>query len=319
MTPTANPQGNATPRVSVIIPTRNRVDFLKKCLESIEGQLSDVPLIEVLVCDDSDDPSSRYLIESSFPFAQWIKGPGKGPGPNRNTGAANSKGDLLVFVDDDCIPQPGWLRAYCKVLDDDNWNRAVYAGPIRWPEGIASLAWEAPLNESSDGIPSCNFAIPRERFLEMGGFDTRYSLPSFEDTELHARLLAEGVRVEFLTDAVVYHPPRRLPDAASMAARWYPQVIYALDLGAPPESLYFPYLRHVAGTTLGRWRSARPRIENFAVLPRYVATVILVAVQLPAWIRKAAAGPRSKFWESQERRHGVPRYGFGALIRSQSE
>ncbi len=99
---------------SVIIPTCNRVEQLNKCLALLKPdiQLINSEIYEVIVSDDSKDDSTMMLIQQKFERVKYINGPKRGPAANRNNGAKHAKGEWLIFIDDDCIPEPGLLKAF---------------------------------------------------------------------------------------------------------------------------------------------------------------------------------------------------------------
>lgn len=299
------------PKISIIIPTRDRPEALAMCLTLLLPQCTGQPSVEVVISDDSATGSARSLEITNSPGVRVVAGPRLGPGPNRNHGASVAVGDWLLFVDDDCLPQPGWLAAYATAFSSaDHSQKHVFIGPTSWPDGLPSLAWEAPSNDSESGMPSCNFGLSRTVFMEVGGFDVRF-FPAFEDMEFQARLHAVGAMFSFLPSGMVHHAPRRIPSARRMAARWYPQVLYAIDLGAPPDQLFLPYLRHVAGVITSRIREHAQPWKNLGVCPHYLAEFLWVVIFLRGWIQRAQESPRSPFWALPEHRAKVAGYGFG--------
>ena len=109
--------GNITenPLLSVVIPTYERPDDLRICLNSLSTEVQlDAPTYEIIVSDDSSSDSSRILIEKYFPHVHWGEGKKIGPAGNRNAGVARARGEWIVFLDDDCIAQEGYLSCICK-------------------------------------------------------------------------------------------------------------------------------------------------------------------------------------------------------------
>jgi GT2 family glycosyltransferase len=72
-----------------------------------------------------------------------------------------------------------------------------------------SLAEVAPVNETGGYLWSCNFAINRNLFLSLGGFDERFPFAAMEDVDFRDRLQKQGERFKFVPDASVCHPWRR--------------------------------------------------------------------------------------------------------------
>ncbi len=299
------------PKISVIIPTRNRPEALAVCLRALAGSASAIH--ECIVCDNSTDNATSELLAAEFPTVRRIEGMGTGPGAGRNIAAREAYGDWLVFVDDDCIPQPGFIEAYATAISGtlEGELPPVFSGKTIGSGGVeGSLLWEAPVYGGGGLPPSCNFAISAEVFRASGGFDERYRI-SFEDIEFFARLEAEGYSIRHLPDALVEHPRRRIPSPTRLAARWEARVVSTLDFGAPPNRVAFLVLRHVTAVIVSRFRE-NPLRWDMAVAGFYFSLEwLLVALRLPGWIRKWSHKPRSPFWIEQAKAGRIPRrYGL---------
>lgn len=265
----------------------------------------------VVVTDDGTTDESRRMIASEFPQVRWVQGPQRGPAANRNHGAANSTRDWLIFLDDDCLPDPGYLKAYRSAMTKGVLRWTALEGRTLWEREPDSLLWEAPHNPTGGNLISCNFAIPCALFREVGGFDERYPGAAFEDTEFAARFLAKGGRSAFVPGAEVIHPLRRCPGARKLAARWEGKVIYALDQGAPPLLVRCWLLWHVLRVIQSRFRGQRWSAENRSALRRFVLEWLWVAWLTSGWVDRWKRIPRSEFWVEQVRRSGpAPKFGF---------
>src|SRR5438552_17841427 len=99
--------------ISVIIPTCHRNDLLVRCLDGLAPGKQDLlpEHYEVIVSDDGSRSTAEKLIAGTYPWARWVTGPRRGPAANRNHGAKHARGEWLAFVDDDCLPDKGWLEA----------------------------------------------------------------------------------------------------------------------------------------------------------------------------------------------------------------
>ena len=102
-------------KFSVVIPTCGRAAKLRECLRRVTAQMGQMGQMgqpgdyEVIV---SDDGRVGRSVAAGFEGVEWTRGPRRGPAANRNCGARMASGDWLVFVDDDCLPEHGWLAAY---------------------------------------------------------------------------------------------------------------------------------------------------------------------------------------------------------------
>ena len=85
--------------ISICIPTRHRPEDLSECITAIEA--SSVPVLEIVVSDDSTDERTRLMIQSRYPQVIYVSGPRKGLGPNRNSAIEAATGEWILFLDDD--------------------------------------------------------------------------------------------------------------------------------------------------------------------------------------------------------------------------
>jgi GT2 family glycosyltransferase len=187
-------------RLSVIIPTCDRVDRLSECLRRIEGA------DEIVVTDDSVTAKTRELLQREFKNIIWVQGPRKGPAANRNCGAHASSGGWFVFLDDDCLPAENWLSeirnatAGCDVVE----------GKTVCPDKLDHPFEDVVENVTGDLLWSCNLAVSRSLFERLGGFDEDFLIAGGEDLELARRLRMSEAKIHFASGAIVYHPVRRL-------------------------------------------------------------------------------------------------------------
>lgn len=208
-------------KFSVVIPTCNRheqlFDALGKLIPylSAEWQQQAGFGVEVVVTDDARESDLQPLLAAKFPGCVYVEGPHRGPAACRNKGAAVASGDWLVFLDDDCIPERGWLEAYAS----ESGTADVLEGRTS-PCGVRDRAdMECPANETGGYLWSCNMAIRVEVFRQIGGFDENFPFAAFEDMDLHFRLLDEQKNVKFVADALVLHPWRVAKGADYLRAR----------------------------------------------------------------------------------------------------
>jgi len=194
---------------SIIIPTYNRPDLLSKCLDCLKvyfdvSGIERAFKVEVIVTDDAGDSPAACQIRQAYPFICWVEGPGRGPAANRNFGASHSSGDCLVFLDDDCLPQQGWLEAYHSEFQ----KGSVLEGKVTAGREQERYDEESPQNETGGYLWSCNFAIDRSVFEQLRGFDESYIYAAMEDVDFFERLKKSGQVVDFLPNALVIHPWR---------------------------------------------------------------------------------------------------------------
>jgi GT2 family glycosyltransferase len=195
------------PRVSVVIPTRNRPESLASCLGRLApgAQTLDAAQYEVVVADDGDIDHTRALLGERFPWAMVTAGPRRGPASNRNAGVRASRGEWIAFTDDDTLPDRDWLEQLLAASD------GVHAveGRTVCRIGVRSPREHAPINDHGGRWWTSNLAIRRDAFDSIGRFDERFTVPHMEDSDLRERAFAAKVPWRFAPLAIVDHPPRR--------------------------------------------------------------------------------------------------------------
>lgn len=195
------------PFFSVVIPCYERPDDLRRCLQSLsQDNQKEAPNYELIVTDDSRSDRCQKVVEQEFPDAFWGQGKQNGPAGNRNAGAARAKGEWIVFIDDDCIAQPGYLAAYAAAVETDSALGAL-EGRIFPDRPRQTWAEGCPANENGGLFWTSNLCVKRELFLDMGGLDERFEV-AYEDVDFAHRLKESDVPTTFLREAAACHPWR---------------------------------------------------------------------------------------------------------------
>lgn len=223
--------------ISVIFPTRNRVELLDAALRSISEQRIDRSSFEVLLIDNgSTDHTSQISQQwaTQLPNLRYWHEPEPGLHAGRHRGLAEAKGDILVFADDDIEAQPSWLQTIADVFSDP--DVAMAGGNnhplfMQTPPGWLTHLWNRRARNGSRSLPAlsiqewpegrypispyqvwgCNFAIRKSVLLAAGGFHPDampQELIRFRgDGETHvSRYVAEkGLKCLFDSGASVYH------------------------------------------------------------------------------------------------------------------
>lgn len=208
-------------RTSIVVPVYNDAAGLKKLLESIVPQIGNSELIVVDDCsnDGSFDVASKYT-KNVIKHAKNM-----GPAVTRNDGIRNANGDIIIFIDSDCIAERDWFRNMIKCFEDS--KIMVVMGNVRIPEStymgnsISALGfpaggsigfekmWRVSGEGFTDHISSCNFAGRSIFFKKYGMFDETFPLPGGEDSEFSYRISNAGVKIKYCRGSVVYHRPRK--------------------------------------------------------------------------------------------------------------
>jgi len=302
-----------TPSISLIIPTRNRAPELAMCLSLLLEQLPSDGSLDVHVCDDSDGVETAEMLAHGFPDAKRHAGSRTGPGANRNLGAREAMGEWLIFLDDDCLPSAHLVASYrTAIAKISGEQRVALAGAThRTGDGKHSLLWEAP--HSPTGIeapPSCNFAMRRSLFADVGGFDERFRT-AFEDMEFFSRIARLGCEIVFVPDAAVEHPSRPIPSASKLANRWEPRVVSTFDFGASTAQVAFRLPIHIVLVVLSQFRGRRLSRETILAAWIFLTEIAIAFWRLPGWVLKYRRQPRSTFWIDQvQKKNAPPKFGL---------
>jgi glycosyltransferase involved in cell wall biosynthesis len=204
--------------VSVVIPTRDRGKELTTCLQSIAKQNYPKNRLEVIISDDGSKSNIEHIIA---PFhtqlcIRYIRGQSPaGPAAARNAGWRVSRGEIVVFLDDDVITTRTHLMALIQTLISSDDNIPGVAGPVlplsgEWRQDPFTIV---PVFEGPGGagtIVTANLAVWRSTLEKVGGFDEGFRYPFCEDFDLIWRVEKALGPFGFAPEAIVYHPVRRL-------------------------------------------------------------------------------------------------------------
>jgi glycosyltransferase involved in cell wall biosynthesis len=209
---------HAQPSFSIIIPTYNRPRELATCLTALTRLNYRRDCFEVIVVDDGSAVLPEAVVA---PFHNQLdicllQQSNTGPSAARNTGAAQAKGQILAFTDDDCAPAPEWLQTLAarfatapdpvivggrtlNALSDN-----LYATASQLIVEVGYIYHNADPNRARF-FTSNNLALPTDRFHALGKFDTTFGTTASEDRELCGRWLHHGYRMIYAPEAMVYH------------------------------------------------------------------------------------------------------------------
>jgi GT2 family glycosyltransferase len=194
---------------SVVIPTYERPNDLRICLNSLRKEIQQGPqTYEIIVTDDSKSDKSKWMVESEFPNVLWGKGKQNGPAGNRNTGVDRARGEWVVFLDDDCVAQKGYLVAYSMAIEE-NPEVDLFEGYIFPNRPKSTWAETCPENSSGGMFWTSNLCVRKRVFTELGGFDEDFQV-AYEDVDFACRIQQNGKKTLFIKDAAVCHPWRTL-------------------------------------------------------------------------------------------------------------
>lgn len=195
------------PRISVVVPSRNRRRMLSECLSKLFQQDFSAEKYELIVVDNaSTDGTSEMLREMStrapcaFRAVSFMED--RGPAVARNLGVVLARGDLVAFTDSDCLPSPGWLRALEKSMSG---SAGIVQGKTSAdPEAEPKLFSHYIVTTHLDGsFSTSNVCYRRQTVFEAQGFDP--ACDYWEDTDLGWRVRRQGWKAVFSPQALVHH------------------------------------------------------------------------------------------------------------------
>ena len=230
--------------MSFVVLTYNRVDALVQVLRSLANQCHEMH--EIVVADDGSSTMAVESMMMNLPRFScpvkhvWHPDTGFTASTARNLGAINSSGDYLVFLDGDCIPNPNFVEAHealatvgcfvngSRVLLSEKLTRQVVSDEVTIMEaGLTDwLRWRlrgdvnklahllywpaAPMRVEQrfrwKKIRSCNFALWRDDYILVNGFDESFEGWGHEDADLVLRLHNAGLhRKSGFCSTEVYH------------------------------------------------------------------------------------------------------------------
>lgn len=213
-------------KISLIICSRKRAEILRRCLGKInQAELVEVQGELVLVDSDSADETGKIMLEykNNAPFpVKVITANRKGLGYARKLASEAAEGEILVFTDDDCYLEEGYLLKAMHIFDD---NKFQYCGGriLLYDPGDAKFALN--LKDKFEYIPpysylrtgiiqGANFIVHRKVIEVIGSFDEHLGAGTrfrFEDIDLAARASRAGFTGAHVPALVVYHHHGRKP------------------------------------------------------------------------------------------------------------
>lgn len=185
--------------VSIVIPSYGRPSKLKTCLANLRLQIFAEPWDIVIIDDGSPLPVTKNSLgiddqsDSLFPQVQIIRQHNAGPAAARNRGVIAAKGELIAFLDDDCIPDPHWLfqlvsswrlrpGALVGGSTINGLSKEVFASAS---QTIVSLVYEY-FNTDPDSayfLASNNILCLKRQFQQIGGFAEDFPRAGAEDRD----------------------------------------------------------------------------------------------------------------------------------------
>lgn len=209
------------PRATIAIVTLNRAPYLRRVLTSL--RYLDYTDFEVVVVNGPSEDDTDAVLEEYKDDIKIAACGVRNISAARNIAIQRSQGDVVAFIDDDCVPESPWLSRIVAGFDRE--DIAAVGGPVFGPTGLEfqyqcttssrqgnsvfldaerSDLYNAPLASRYSTITGGNAAFRRRVLLELGGFDEEYDY-CLDETDLCVRIVDSGYVIRYAHGAYVHH------------------------------------------------------------------------------------------------------------------
>ena len=227
-------QASAKPKLSVVIVTSNSCTALGRCLASLDNQDVDPGWLELIIVNNgSEDETARYLDQRSFATpSRIIHREPISVGAARNLGAVSATGDIVLFLDDISVAQPGLAAAHIAAHSQDKatpqYVQGTYLPGERTPqdaltEVLQSSSVQFPFTHLDPGaahdwtgVFSSNVSFSSEAIKQADGFDEELGCPWVVTADLAFRLQQAGFQLRY--DPLAKAARQISPDLGELAA-----------------------------------------------------------------------------------------------------
>jgi glycosyltransferase involved in cell wall biosynthesis len=200
--------------VSIIIPTRNRKNFLKEALCNLEKQTLDKNLFEVIVVNDvSNDGTEQMLkqISESLHFRLRVfKNARHNLQEARNLGIKYAQAELIALHDDDVMVESEWLQKALPYFKDE--TVSAVEGKIQINSKLTAFT-RATINLSGNMFAAGNMFYRKSILMQLNGFDATFTFPFCGDCDMGLRILAMGGKIAFAENVIAYHAIHQITSA----------------------------------------------------------------------------------------------------------
>src|SRR5262249_43297152 len=217
-------ESGMNPIASIVVPVWNRADLTRQCLDALQRTVHPRAHEAIVVDNHSTDDTPALLASHALAPRVIRNDENLGFARACNQGAAAARGALVLFLNNDTVPTPGWLAPLVEILDREP-DVAMVGSRLLYPESRliqhAGVAFDSPTpfhlwrrvpadwppaNVQCDvgAVTAACMLVRRSVFSELGGFDESY-LNGFEDIDFCLRLGERGHRIVYCPRSVVLH------------------------------------------------------------------------------------------------------------------
>ena len=215
---------DASPRASIVIPVFNQFEHTLRCLRALAEHPTALTL-EIIVVDDGSSDETAALLPQVDGLRYHRRAANGGFIAACNDGATLARGGMLVFLNNDTVPQPGWLEALLGTFSQHA-NVGLAGAQLVYPDGLLQEAggwvysdgsaanrgrFESPQDPRFNYVLDVDYcsgaaiALPRHLFAAVGRFGEEFRPAYYEDTDLAFKVRAAGHRVLYQPRSVVVH------------------------------------------------------------------------------------------------------------------
>lgn len=210
--------------ISVVIPTYNRIEILKRTLSALDGQTLKADKFEAIIIDDGSTDDTVSLIKKEKALHNFrislLKQNHQGPAAARNKGIKVAQGEIVLIINDDTVPDSRLLEHHLTfhskhtkgtdaLLGKVTWHPAIKITPfMKWLENGGPYFSFNKIKGNLAGwqrLWTCNISFKKAFLLSYGLFDESFPDAAWEDVELGYRLSQSGLKLYYERKALGYH------------------------------------------------------------------------------------------------------------------
>lgn len=211
-------------KLTVVIPTYNREEVLRKTLLALVSQTVNKSSFEVIIIDDGSGKKAVEFTKSlvrSLPYqTTFLLQNHRGPASARNLGIKKAKGKIVLIINDDTVPSPELVERHLLFHKENTDQSHALLGYLTWHKDLEITPFMHWLENGGpyfsyqkirgkiagwQKLWTCNISFKRDFLLDNGLFDEEFREAAWEDVELGYRLSKKGFRLFYDKKAIGFH------------------------------------------------------------------------------------------------------------------